>query len=218
MNKLIHSLLLFLLILLPLLGQQEALDEESPDEELEIPLSSTAQQMQEVLSFEEDDFIWQAMKYLERSVYIDSTYQNIGRGLGEIRSSHGITYLSPLQIYHLLHSLNLQEDQKLLLVGDGTDYETAVLENAGVAAFRILDYNGSNSSSLLRWQGAAPFQAILLTQETPRVPPQLLNLLDEGGICIVRLRTPAGISQWLRIKKLGLSFQMDLLNPDGTGN
>jgi len=122
--------------------------------------------------------------------------------------SEGQTLSQPYMVAVMTEALLLEPSDRVLEVGTGSGYQTAVLARIAQEVFTVeriqalADGARDNLEALdihhvhfrigdgtLGWPEEAPFQAILVTAGAPRVPPSLASQLDpEGG----RLVIPVG--------------------------
>ncbi len=129
------------------------------------------------------------------------------------------TISQPYMVGLMTQSLELRGGERVLEVGTGSGYQTAVLaELAGsvfsierfsslaAAAREVLDMLGYHNVAVrvadgtLGWAEQAPFDAILVTAGSPRVPRPLVRQMSEGG----RLVFPVGAEELqtlVRIRK-----------------
>ena len=120
---------------------------------------------------------------------------------------NGQTISQPFIHAHYLELLNLKGTEKVLEIGTGTGYQTALLAQLVPQVFSIeriaalsaqaranLEKLGIHNVSLLvgdgtlGWTAHAPFDAILVSAGSPSVPKPLLDQLADGG----RLLIPEG--------------------------
>jgi protein-L-isoaspartate(D-aspartate) O-methyltransferase len=137
--------------------------------------------------------------------YYHSAYEDIPLSIG-----FGQTISQPFIVALMTQALKLKSGQEVLEIGTGSGYQTAILaELAGwvVSVERIpqlaesakivlekLGYSNTEihlAGRTLGWPGGAPYDAILVTAASPRVPEGLLEQLAFGG----RLVVPVG-SRW----------------------
>ena len=118
---------------------------------------------------------------------------------------HGQTISQPYIVALMTERLNLQPHHKVLEIGTGSGYQTAILARlAGEiysvervkplldAAFhRLLDMGIRNvhfrfGDGTLGWPEAAPFDRILIAAGAPDIPRDLLfSQLKEGGLAVL---------------------------------
>lgn len=117
------------------------------------------------------------------------------------------TISQPFMVAHMTALLHLRPESRVLEIGTGSGYQTAVLallarqvvtierhpELTAQARKRLESLGFENihfhtADGTLGWPGAAPYDAILVTAAAPEIPPALLAQLAPGG----RLVCPAG--------------------------
>ena len=133
----------------------------------------------------------------------DEAYADAASPIG-----HGQTISQPYMVALMTHRLELKPEHKVLEVGTGSGYETAVLSKLAGEVYsiervkplldqafeRLMDLGARNvhfrlGDGTLGWPEQAPFDRIIITAAAPRLPEHLLKThLKEGGIAVV----PAG--------------------------
>lgn len=127
------------------------------------------------------------------------------------------TISQPYMVASMTELLDLAPTDRVLEIGTGSGYQTAVLaelcaevvtiERHGDLhdrARRVLDTLGYTNIALFRADGTvgyaagAPYDAILVTAGSPRIPPLLVEQLAERG----RLICPVGTRRRQRIMKV----------------
>ena len=118
----------------------------------------------------------------------------------------GQTISQPFTQARYLEALHLRAADKVLEIGTGSGYQTALLaalagqvfsvervQALAEAAQRVLRQAGVRNVSLLvgdgtlGWSEYAPYQAILVAAGGPEVPPPLLEQLAPGGRLLIPL-------------------------------
>lgn len=132
---------------------------------------------------------------------------------------HGQTISQPLMVAMMTEALHLRGDERVLELGTGSGYQTALLAELAAhvvtvervpdlaeGARRRLEELGyrnvevHTATDTLGWPESAPYDAILVTAGAPRVPRPLLEQLTLGG----RLVIPVGerrVQQLLHVTK-----------------
>ena len=121
----------------------------------------------------------------------------------------GQTISQPYVVALMTESLQLSGNHRVLEIGTGSGYQAAVLANIvkEVYSIEIKEKLHHESTRLLKalgitnvktrhgdgyfgWEGAAPFDAIMITAAINHVPPPLLKQLTESGRLILPLGNP----------------------------
>lgn len=138
--------------------------------------------------------------------------------------SHGQTLSQPYVVAFMTAALGLQGGERVLEVGTGSGYQTAVLAELGVQVYSLELIPELAETARLRlgglgytqvhvrcgdgyagWPAAAPFDAVLVAAAAPRVPAPLRAQLADGG----RLLLPLGdaAQELLLVTRHGNDFE-----------
>lgn len=112
----------------------------------------------------------------------------------------GQTISQPFIIAKMTTALALTKDSKVLEIGTGSGYQTAILARLAHEVYTIeripelsmrtqeilaeLHYQNVHfqiGDGTLGWPEAAPFDSIIVTAAGPKIPPKLLEQLADGG-------------------------------------
>jgi protein-L-isoaspartate(D-aspartate) O-methyltransferase len=154
-----------------------------------------------------DERVLAAMNAIARHLFVPeslhvSAYDDRALPIGD-----GQTISQPYIVAFMSELLELKGGERVLEIGTGSGYQTAVLARlaAHVFSVEIIPALGARARELLErlgfanieikigdgffgWDEKAPFDAILLTAASPRIPEPLWRQLREGG----RLILPQG--------------------------
>jgi protein-L-isoaspartate(D-aspartate) O-methyltransferase len=149
-------------------------------------------------------WLLQAMLDIPRHRFIppddaDKAYQD-----GPLPIGCGQTISQPFIVASMIELIEPKEGQRVMEVGVGSGYSTAVLsrlvgevfgveregallaqaekrlQELGVPNVRLKEGDGS-----LGWEEEAPFDSILVAAAAPKVPPTLLGQLKTGGVLVI---------------------------------
>jgi len=174
-----------------------------------ISLSSARRLMTDKLrkSGIKNEAVLAAMERVQRHEFVPKSYEgksydNISIPIGKIQ-----TLTQPLMVALMSEAIRPRPTDKVLEIGTGTGYSSAVLGElvksvytieiepslAKSAADRLARLGYSNvhvksGDGFFGWPEEAPFDAIILTCNANEVPPKLTEQLKEGG----RLLMPLG--------------------------
>ncbi len=148
-----------------------------------------------------------AMAWVPRERFVAPELQDQAYDDMPLRTSHGQTISQPYIVALMTAEARLTRRSRVLEIGTGTGYHTAVLANLARAVWSVerfpemsrdagmrLDALGITNVTLVVGDGAqghapeAPYQAIVVSAAVPAPPARLLNQLDLGG----RLVIPVG--------------------------
>lgn len=142
----------------------------------------------------------QALLTVPRHAFVPDALQDAAYDNGPLPIGDGQTISQPYIVAIMTELLNLTPDSRVLEIGTGSGYQTAILARVAAqvysieikaalarrAAKRLKLLNFDNVETRIGdgyagWPEAAPFDAIMLTAATPAVPPQLFEQLHPGG-------------------------------------
>ncbi|MEJ2683650.1 MAG: protein-L-isoaspartate(D-aspartate) O-methyltransferase [Candidatus Sulfobium sp.] len=166
-----------------------------------------------------DDRVLAAMTRVPRHLFVPdlarrNAYDDMALPIGD-----GQTISQPYMVAIMTELLELIGGEKVLEIGTGSGYQSAVLSElclevytieripslAEQAAFtlRSLSYGNVHVRSgdgTLGWPEKSPFDRIIITAASPDVPEPLLGQLGENGILVIPVGSRFS-QQLLRIKK-----------------
>ena len=144
----------------------------------------------------------------------------------------GVTISGPNAVSKMTSVLDIQKGDKVLEIGTGSGYQSAVLSHItdkvwsieiikplaertrgiyddtiarGYSEFKNI--NTKQADGYYGWESAAPFDKIIVTCGIDHIPPALLKQLKTGGVMVIPVGPP-GAQHVLKITKEA--------NPDGT--
>jgi len=154
-----------------------------------------------------DRRVLSAMATIPRHVFVDEALRERAYDDHPLPIGHGQTISHPYTVALMTEALELQGTERVLEIGSGSGYQTAVLARICANVFtieriaalatrarRVLDHLGLYNVALrvgdgtIGWNAEAPFDAIIVTAGTPQLPRPLLSQLRAGG----RLVVPVG--------------------------
>lgn len=155
-----------------------------------------------------DQRLIKAMVEIPREKFIPESYQNLAYADIAIPLGHNQNMLAPREIARLLQALELQGDEKVLEVGCGSGYASALLAKLASKVYSIdivSDFVASASQKLKKlsltnvtveegdgsdgYLAHAPYDAILITSAMPELPNNLKRCLNARGRLVAILGT-----------------------------
>ena len=145
-----------------------------------------------------------------------SAYENIPLAIG-----YGQTISQPYIVALMTELLEIKADDKILEIGTGSGYQTAVLAELAAAVYTIetiealantakhtlsrLGYRNINlriADGYFGWEEKSPFDAIIVTAAAEETPSPLKDQLIDGGRLVIPLGSPNNIQTlWRFIKQ-----------------
>ena len=167
-----------------------------------------------------DERVLAAIASLSRADFVPEELR--GRALvdGPLPIGHEQTISQPFVVAYMTQALAPEEGERILEVGTGSGYQTAVLARMGCEVFSVEvvpELAEAAEQRLARlelaklhlrrgdgwsgWPDAAPFDAILLTAAPRHVPVGLLGQLRPGGRMVGPIGSRSGWQHLLRLDK-----------------
>ncbi len=154
-----------------------------------------------------DPRVLEAMRKVPRHLFVDEALQNQAYGDHPLPIGEKQTISQPYIVALMTEALKLRGHEKVLEIGTGSGYQTAVLAELAERVFSVeriaslsvrardlLESLGYRNTVLrigdgtLGWPEEQPFDAIVVTAGAPKIPQPLADQLAMGG----RLVGPAG--------------------------
>ena len=157
--------------------------------------------------------------------FLDQAYEDVALPIG-----YGQTLSQPTVVARMTQALEVPERGKVLEVGTGSGYQTAVLARLCRRVYTIerhqpLLFEAEKRLETLKlrnvttrcgdgsigWPTQAPFDRILVTCAAPFAPEPLAMQLAPGGVMVVPVGQERRDQQVLRIRRHGDDFQVETL-------
>ncbi len=175
-----------------------------------------------------DDRVLTAIERVPRQDFLaqafqDRAYRNLALPIG-----HQQTISQPWVVARMTEALELSDRSKVLEVGTGCGYQSAILallcrrlytieRHAGLlteAEARFRGYGLTNITARLGdgslgWPEQAPFDRIIVTAAADDVPPILLDQLATGGIMVVPVGSGDAEQRLYRIDKGPIGLEIE---------
>ena len=148
-----------------------------------------------------------ALGKVPRHLFVDEALRDRAYGDNSLPIGHDQTISQPSMVATMTQALRLEGGEKVLEIGTGSGYQTAILAEIAERVFSLeriaalyrrarslLDELGYHNVVLrhgdgtLGWHDHAPYDAIIVTAGAPHVPRELRDQLAIGG----RLVIPVG--------------------------
>ncbi len=166
---------------------------------------------------------------LERHKFIPENLKNSSYADFPVPIGEGQTISQPYIVALMTECLDLAGGEKVLEIGTGSGYQTAILAELAKEIYSIerftdlaiktgallneLGYTNIKikvSDGTLGWQEEAPFDRIIITAASPKIPQPLLDQLADNGKLILPLGDSFSQVLTLTEKKNGKLKSMDI--------
>lgn len=151
-----------------------------------------------------DERVLSAMSKVERHLFVNKSDIDVAYDDRPLVIGCGQTISQPLMVAIMTETLALEGNEKILEIGTGSGYQTAILAELGKEVYTIerisslqndaknvlkkLNYNNiffKVCDGTIGWDEKAPFNRIIVTAAAPEIPLRLFNQLTIGGMMAV---------------------------------
>ena len=151
-----------------------------------------------------DTRVLKAMLKVPRHLFVEEALRDQAYGDFPLPIGEGQTISQPYIVAIMTEALKLKGNERVLEVGTGSGYQTAILAELALWVYTIEKYSsllkrakniliklGYKNISFklgdgsLGWKEVAPFDAIIVTAAAPKIPQPLIDQLLEGGRIVI---------------------------------
>ena len=155
-----------------------------------------------------DGRVLDAMRSIPRHIFVGPGMEQSAYGDHAMPIGHGQTISQPYMVALMTQELELSGSERVLEVGTGSGYQTAILGRLAEQVFSIERVRplAERARELLEslkisnvavmigdgtvgWSEYAPFDRIIVTAGAPNVPESLLEQLGDPGIMVIPVGT-----------------------------
>lgn len=179
-----------------------------------------------------DASVRKAFTHTDRSRFISPQLKTIAWLDHPLPIEDSATISQPSLVAQMTEWLELTPDSRVLEIGTGSGYQTALLAQLATNVYTIeisqqlaqlaesrlktLGYRGIHfrtGDGSQGWPEAAPFDRIIATVAFTYRPIRLLNQLAEDGICLAPVGMPGETQQLIRYQRYGARFREKIRCP-----
>lgn len=173
-----------------------------------------------------DERVLDAISRVPREKFVDEAFEHKAWDNVALPIGQGQTISQPYMVARMTELLELTPDLRVLEIGTGSGYQTAILAHlvhhvCSVERIKGLQWQARRRLKQLDlhnvstrhgdgwqgWKARGPFDAIIVTAAPPEIPAALMAQLDDGGILVL----PVGDEHQLlkRVRRRGDEFIID---------
>jgi protein-L-isoaspartate(D-aspartate) O-methyltransferase len=151
-----------------------------------------------------DKRVLEAMSHVPREHFMINKKENEAYGDHPEPIGYGQTISQPYMVAIMTEKLSLKGNEKVLEIGTGSGYQTAILAELAGKVYTIERIGGLFARAKKKleelgyvnihyklgdgstgWPEEAPFSGIIVTAAVPHIPDELKNQLDDNGILVI---------------------------------
>jgi len=148
--------------------------------------------------------VLQAIEKVPRHLFLDSVFLQFAYRDNAFRIGEGQTISQPYTVAFQTQLLEVRKGDKVLEIGTGSGYQSAVLDAMGAKVYsierhkklhdtakKLLEELGCKNVKCFYGDGYkglpafAPFDRIIVTAAAPHIPPELIKQLKTGGLMVI---------------------------------
>ncbi|MFI3310447.1 protein-L-isoaspartate(D-aspartate) O-methyltransferase [Ewingella allii] len=175
-----------------------------------------------------DENLLHAIEKVPRERFVDEAFQHKAYENTALPIGSGQTISQPYTVARMTELLRLTPTSRVLEIGTGSGYQTAILAHLVEHVFSVERIKGLQWQAKRRlkqldlhnvstrhgdgwegWPSRGPFDAIIVTAAPLEIPQDLLQQLDEGGVMILPVGEQNQVLQ--RITRRGNDFVVETI-------
>ncbi|WP_342641775.1 protein-L-isoaspartate(D-aspartate) O-methyltransferase [Rhodoligotrophos ferricapiens] len=173
-----------------------------------------------------------AIERVPREMFIEEIFADQAYADQSLPIACGQTISQPFIVAFMSDRLDVTDRMKVLEIGTGSGYQTAVLAHISRRVYTIERYRALTRAAEDRfkalkltnitavtgdgmkgWPSQAPFDRIIVTAAAPTMPLALLEQLKVGGTMILPIETSPGRQELQRVVRTEESYERQSLLP-----
>jgi protein-L-isoaspartate(D-aspartate) O-methyltransferase len=162
----------------------------------------------------------EAMSRVPRHLFVRETFQHKAYGDHPLPIGESQTISQPFVVAAMSQALQLTGEERVLEIGTGSGYQTAILSELAAQVFTIerVKSLGQQAKKLLDglgythinykifdgtygWRELGPYDAVVITAAGPEVPQALIEQVKDGGLIVAPIGDDQGQELMLYTKR-----------------
>jgi protein-L-isoaspartate(D-aspartate) O-methyltransferase len=199
----------------------------NPKDQYEIPRERMLQHLREHYKIQ-DEQVLQAMREVPRELFVPDALKAQAYKDNALPIASNQTISQPFIVARMTELLDLSPDAKVLEIGAGSGYQTAILAKLASKVFAIervpnLAAEAQERLKILKiqnvtlrcgdgtlgWEAHAPFDGILVAAGSPTMPEPLLDQLKTGGKLVIPIGEDQKSQRLIRVTRTEKGFQTE---------
>jgi protein-L-isoaspartate(D-aspartate) O-methyltransferase len=179
-----------------------------------------------------DERVLEAMNRVPRHAFVPDALKSQAYKDNALPISSGQTISQPFIVARMTELLELKGRERVLEIGSGSGYQTAVLATVARKVFaieRIPVLAAEAKEKLMRlgfrnisyrcddgtngWEVYAPFDAILVAAGGPSIPEPLVKQLETGGRMVIPIGSDQKTQTLVRVTRTEKGFETENFGP-----
>ncbi len=175
-----------------------------------------------------DARVLEAMRRIPRHLFVPPGSRSLAYEDHPLSIGQGQTISQPYMVAFMTQALELRGRERVLEVGTGSGYQTAILAELCRAVFsieRIPELAAAAESTLMAlgygnisfrvgdgsegWSEHAPFDGILVAAAAPSIPQMLRNQLADNGVMVIPVGDWRRTQEIFVARRTGLSITVE---------
>jgi protein-L-isoaspartate(D-aspartate) O-methyltransferase len=196
-------------------------------DEFQIPRERMIQRLREHYKIQ-DEKVLEVMRTVPRHFFVPSALKAQAYKDNALPIASNQTISQPFIVARMTELLELNNQSKILEIGAGSGYQTAVLAKIAGGIFaiervpqlateaqdRLQKMNVHNvtlrcGDGTLGWEAYAPFDGILVAAGSPVMPEPLLSQLKMNGKLVIPIGEEQKSQRLIRVTRTGKGFQTE---------
>lgn len=176
-----------------------------------------------------DKKVLDAVNSVKREYFVNEEFKRYAYDNNALPINCNQTISQPYTVAFMTELLELNEGDKVLEIGTGSGYQAAILKEIGAEVYSVEKYeelyqkskitleslnykvNLKSGDGTKGWNEFAPYDGIIVTAGSPKIPDVLIEQLSPGGRLVIPIgeRYSQQIWQVKKVKKNG-DFKLDI--------